>query len=89
MCSNFFFELLGSNRPSLPRPDLNLGLSMSSEKRKIMDLQLGGPSGDSGAAFMPFSSKLPEHSNSGCRQRIQSRTIRDVLPENTRLLYFP
>lgn len=80
----------GPSRPSMPKPDLNLGMSMTPGKRKILDLQFGGPSGDGGAAFMPFTSKLPEHSSSGtARQRVQPRAIRDVLPDNPRNRIYP
>ncbi|KAI5651854.1 protein kinase domain-containing protein [Phthorimaea operculella] len=62
----------GPSRPTMPKPDLNL---VGPERRKVLDLQLGGPSGD-GAAFTPF--------NPNPRPRMPPRTIRDVLPENTR-----
>ncbi|PZC86398.1 dual specificity mitogen-activated protein kinase kinase 4 [Helicoverpa armigera] len=67
----------GPSRPTMPKPELNLfGL----EKRKGLNLQIaGGPSGD-GAAFMPFPANPPPVQ----RPRVPSRTIRDVLPENTR-----
>ncbi|KPJ02759.1 Dual specificity mitogen-activated protein kinase kinase 4 [Papilio xuthus] len=65
----------GPSRPNMPKPDLNL---FCSEKRKMLDLQLGGPSGD-GAAFVPFPSNTP-----GPKARVPARTIRDVLPDNTR-----
>lgn len=61
----------------MPKPDLSLFAS-GTEKRKVLDLQLGGPSGD-GAAFMPFPATPPVP-----RPRIPSRAIRDVLPENAR-----
>lgn len=69
-------DISGPSRPSMPKPDLNL---FNTEKRKIMELQIGGPSGD-GAAFLPF----PANNTAAPRPRMPPRTIRDVLPENTR-----
>lgn len=59
----------------MPKPDLNL---FSTDKRKVLNLQLGGSSSES-AAFMPFSPNA-----SAQKTRLPSRTIRDVLPENPR-----
>lgn len=57
----------------MPKPELSL---FGSDKRKVLDLQIGGPSGD--GAFVPFTSApVP-------RPRPPTRTIRDVLPENAR-----
>lgn len=64
----------GPSRPTVPKPELNL---FGTEKRKTLNFQLGGPSNDS--AFVPFSPNP-----SAQKSRIPSRTIRDVLPENTR-----
>lgn len=64
----------GPSRPSMAKPELNL---FGTEKRKILNFQLGGPSNNS--AFVPFSPNP-----SAQKSRIPSRTIRDVLPDNTR-----
>ncbi|GBP14856.1 hypothetical protein EVAR_103926_1 [Eumeta japonica] len=63
----------GPSRPSLPRPDLNL--TSNPEKRKGLNLQLGGSSGDGAAAFMPFPTKLHDRI-SGQKQRLPSRETR-------------
>lgn len=60
----------------MPKLDFN---SLGSEKRKGLDLPIGGPSGD-GAAFKPFTANPPPPP----KPRFQTRTIRDVLPDNTR-----
>lgn len=65
----------GPSRPTMPKPDLNL---VHTEKRKILNLQFGGPSNDT-AAFMPFTSNTSTQ-----KTKVPSRTIRDVLPENAR-----
>lgn len=67
----------GPSRPTMPKPELSL-FSCGTEKKKVLDLQLGGPSGD-GAAFMPFPANPPVP-----RPRIPSRAIRDVLSDNAR-----
>lgn len=67
----------GPSRPTMPKPELSL---LGSDKRKVLDLQIGGPSGD-GVVFVPFNSSVPVP-----RPRPPARTIRDVLPENARLV---
>lgn len=61
----------------MPKPELNL---FGVEKRKGLNLHLGGGSSSEGAAFMPFTANPAPVQ----RPRLPSRTIRDVLPENTR-----
>lgn len=69
----------GSNRPR-KKLDLNLGMGSKTEKRKVLDLPLGGSSGD-GAVFVPFSA----NSSGVPKPRTSSRTgIRDVRPDSTR-----